>query len=79
MSNTYDFNKVKKAKRIVKELEMVVKILTLAKVGLKPFRDYTSLQETLLCISDSKTILEIHLNHHRQILKDKGQVPDEKE
>lgn len=78
MSNTYDFNKVKKAKRIVKELEVVIKILTLAKNGLKPFRDYTSLQETLLCIDDSKTILEIHLNHNKQILKEKGKL-NEKE
>lgn len=77
MSEISDFNKFKRAKKIVKELEVVIKILSLAQTGLKPFRDYTSLQETLLCIEDSKTILEIHLNHQKQILKDKGNVINE--
>lgn len=77
MNEVSDFNKFKRSKKIVKELEVVIKILILAQSGLKPFRDYTSLQETLLCIEDSKTILRIHLDHHKQILKNKGSIKDE--
>lgn len=76
MNEVHDFNKLKKAKRIVKELEIVMKILNLAYAGLKPFRDYNSLQETLLCIYDSRTILQIHLDANKQILKNKGQVDE---
>jgi len=72
LTSINDFNKYKKAKRIVKDLEKVIHILTLAHQGLKPFREYTSLQETLLCIEDSKMILDIHLSHHKQILANKG-------
>lgn len=77
MNELHDFSKLKRAKRIVKDLETVMKILTIAHIGLRPFRDYTSLQETLLCLEDSKSILEIHLNHQKQILKTKGQVVEE--
>lgn len=77
INKIHDFNKLKKAKRIVKDLETVMKILNLTHIGLKPFRDYTSLQETLLCIEDSKTILQIHLDHQKNVLKNKGEVIEE--
>jgi hypothetical protein len=74
MNELHDFNKLKRAKKIVKDLEIVMQMLNLAIRGLKPFRDYTSLQETLLCLEDSKIILEIHLSHNKQVLLNKGQV-----
>lgn len=74
MNEISDFNKYKKAKQIVRELNTVVKILTLAYNGLKPFREYYSLQETMLCLQDSKMILEIHLEHHRKVLENKGKI-----
>lgn len=77
MNEISDFNKYKKAKIVVKELETVIQILKLAKVGLKPFRKYSSLSETLLCIGDSLAILEIHHEHHKRILETKG-IVDEK-
>lgn len=74
MNEIHDFHKLKKAKIIVEELEKVMKILNLSIVGLKPFRKYTSLSETLLCLEDSRTILEIHLEHHKKVLENKGKV-----
>lgn len=74
MNEVNDFNKYKKAKIIVEDLEKILKIIDLSMKGLKPFRKYTSLSETLLCLEDSKSILEIHLEHHRKILENKGKV-----
>lgn len=77
MNEISDFNKYKKAKTVVEELDVVIKIINLTLKGLKPFREYTTLSETIECLKDSKTILGIHLDHQRQILKNKGQVSDE--
>lgn len=77
MNEIHDFNKLKRAKKIVKDLTVVLHGLDLAIKILKPYRDYTSLQETILCLEDSKTILDIHFSHQKQILENKGQVLEE--
>ena len=77
MSNLHDFNKLKKAKVIVRELTTLLKIVELSINGMTPFRKYSSIQETLACLQDNKTILSIHLSHHKAILESKGSVPDE--
>lgn len=76
MNEVNDFNKYKRAKIITKELEKVLNIINLSLKGLKPFRKYTSISETLLCLEDSKSILEIHLEHQKKILENKGRVVD---
>lgn len=76
MSN-HDFGKYKKSKVVVKELTTLLKIIELSISGIAPFKKYTSISETLLCLQDNKTILEIHLQHHQQILKNKGEVEHE--
>ena len=77
MSNLHDFNKLKKAKVIVRELTTLLKIVELSINGMTPFRKYSSIQETLACLQDNKTILSIHLEHHKQILANKGSVENE--
>lgn len=77
MNEVSDFNKYKKAKTVVEELDMVLKIINLTIKGLKPFREYNSLSETLEALKDSKTILGIHFEHNKQVLKNKGQVSNE--
>jgi len=73
----HDFNKFKKAKTIVKELSILLKIIDLSINGLTPFQKYTSISETLLCLQDNKTILSVHLSHHSQILANKGENLEE--
>lgn len=77
MTNLNDFNKYKKAKIIVKELSNLLKIIDLSIIAMKPYKKYTSVDETLLCLEDNKTILGIHLDHQKQILKNKGSVENE--
>lgn len=78
MTNLNDFTKFKKAKTIVRELSTLLKIIDLSIAGLTPFRKYTSISETLLCLQDNKTILEIHLDAQKHILDNKGSVENEK-
>lgn len=77
MTNLNDFNKYKKAKLIVKELTNLLKIVDLSIKAIKPYTKYTSVGETLLCLQDNHTILSIHLEHHQQVLKNKGSVENE--
>lgn len=77
MNNIHDLQKIKRAKIIVRELEQVLKIINLSIQGLKPYKKYTTLSETLLCLRDSKDILEIHLSHNKKILENKGKTIEE--
>ncbi len=72
MNDVHDLTEIKKAKIVVTELEKVIQIINLSQAGLLPFRKYTSLQETLLCLEDSKLILEIHLENSKRVLETKG-------
>lgn len=69
-----DLAKYKKAKIVVRDLEQILKILGLSLKGLKPYKKYTSLSETMMALEDSRTILEVHLEHHKRILETKGKV-----
>lgn len=75
MSN-HDFNKYKKAKIIVSELETLLKIIDLSIKGITPFKKYNSISETLMCLNDNKTILDIHLNHYKKVIETKGSVDE---
>jgi hypothetical protein len=72
MSN-HDLFKFKKAKTVVRDLTNLLKIIELSITGLTPFRKYTSIGETLSCLEDNRTILTVHLQHHQQILANKGE------
>lgn len=79
MNNLHDFNKLKKAKIIVRDITLILRIVDLAITGLTPFKKYSSISETLACLYDNKTILDIHLNEHKRILANKGSVDNELE
>lgn len=76
MSN-HDFGKYKKSKVVVKELTTLLKIIELSISGITPFTKYNSIPETLMCLRDNKIILEVHLQHHQNIIKNKGEVTSE--
>ncbi len=77
MTNLHDFNKLKKAKIIVADLTKLLHIIELSIAAIKPYVKYTSMSETLLCLSDNRTILNVHLFHQQQIIKNKGSVENE--
>lgn len=67
-----EYKKAKRSETIVDELEAVLGIVRLTIKGLKLFRYYSPVQDILRQLYDSKTILEIHLNNHKQIVNKKG-------
>lgn len=71
-----DLSEYKKAKRsevIVEELEEVLKMIRLTIKGLRLFRYYSPVKELLTQLHDTKTILEVHNNHHKNIIAQKGE------
>lgn len=66
------YKKAKRSETIVEELEAVLNIVRLTVKGLRLFRYYSPVQDILKQLNDSKTIIEIHLNNHRQIIENKG-------
>jgi hypothetical protein len=75
--SNHDLSKYKKAKSVVRDLTTLLQIINLSINGLTPFRKYTSISETLACLEDNKTILSVHLDHHSQIIANKGSIPHE--
>ena len=71
MTNLSDYKDRKRAEHIVEELEAVLVIIRLTMKGLKLFKYYSPVQDILSQMRDSKTILEIHLNNHKQMLVEK--------
>jgi len=74
MDNIHDITKIKKAKLIVKELEMALQVIELSIVGLKPFKKYTGIKETIYSLNDNKETLNFHLEEWTEILNSKGKT-----
>ena len=68
LTNLSDYKDKKRVEFIIEELEAVLAIIRLAMKGLKLFKYYSPVQDILNQMRDSKTILEIHLNNHKQML-----------
>lgn len=64
-----DYRKIRQSQTIVKELGIILKIIGLTIKGLKPFKYYSPIQDVLFQLEDSKVILEIHYNNHKNLLK----------
>lgn len=67
-TNLEDYKAIRRSRVMVMELKAAVRILNLALRGLKEFNHYTPVKELIPSIKDCATILEIHLNRHKQIL-----------
>lgn len=74
--NLAEYKNLKKSKLIVSELRMVLRILNLAVRGLKGFHYYSPVKDLLPHIKDCKTIIEVHYNHHLQLIEKKGESDD---
>ena len=58
----------KKAELIAGELEKAVHVMDLSIRGLTPFSKYTQVMETISCVQNNKTLLEIHLSKYRKLI-----------
>ena len=67
-TNLNDYKNLRRSKMIVLELKAAIRILNLSLRGLKEFQHYTPIKELMLSIKDCLTILEIHKNHHQQLV-----------
>jgi hypothetical protein len=59
----------KKAAHIASELEQVIKIMDLFIRGLTPFSKYIQVMESMSCLQNNKTLLEIHINKYKRIVE----------
>lgn len=67
-----DYKEIKKSQVIVKELTVILKIVKLTIKGLKMFDYYSPVKDLLHNLKDTKTVLEIHLNHNQHIVEGKS-------
>lgn len=67
--NLDEYKKTKRSKVIVAELKAVLRIVNLTIRGIKGFNYYTPVKDLVTHLRDSKTILEVHLNHHIKLLE----------
>lgn len=68
----YDLQKYKRAKIIVKDLQVIIPILIKSYDALKPYMKYRPVLEVLNYLSDSKLILEVHLRNEKKIIDNNG-------
>lgn len=68
-----DLTKYKKALLYVKELDKLKQSMTKALSDLEPYKKYIPAQECIEVLSNSLTIVNVHLNHQKKIVETKGQ------
>lgn len=69
--NLSEYKKAKRSEVIVEELEAVLGMIRLTIKGLRLFRYYSPVKELLAQLHDTKTVLEIHLNSHKNVMEKK--------
>lgn len=72
MSNVYNLQKYKRAKTIVKELQIVLPILKSSYTALKPYIKYRAVMECINTIHDAEIILETHLRNEKKVISNNG-------
>jgi len=76
MSNISNLDNYKRAKVIVKELQEVIKVMSLTIRALTFFKKYKTVMETVGLLKDNKVLLEIHLAKQKRIIELKGLEED---
>ena len=67
-----NFKKYKKAKKIVEELNDVLKVITLTTKALSLYTKYLPVQEIISVLDNHKTILQLHRNKYNKVVANKG-------
>lgn len=68
--NLEKYKNIQQSKDIIHDLSQIIQILTLANRGLRGFYYYGPVKDLLVNLKDCKTILEIHKNHHENLIKE---------
>lgn len=66
-----DFRTKKKIKKVVEDLEVVIKVMNLSINGLSRYSKYINVAEAISSLQTNKTLLEISYNKYRKILEGK--------
>lgn len=72
MSKIISFQKKKnskKYKKIIQDIESILKIVTLAQKGLSLYKEYVPAQELISVLETNKTFLEIHKKKYEKEIK----------
>lgn len=67
-----DINRYKKALIYVKELAKLETSMKTAISELEVYKKYTPAQECIEVLSNNLTIVQVHLNHQKKIVENKG-------
>lgn len=67
--NLQDVKDNKKYKKIVKDIEAILKIINLAQKGLSHYKEYVTAIELISIMETNKTMLEIHKKKYETKLK----------
>lgn len=77
MAETHDIQKYKTAKILVSELENLRIILKESFKQLNRYKKYVPVRPILNEILSAEVILKLHLDKQKDILKNKGKIPNE--
>lgn len=72
MNKPFDLTKYKKAIIFVKELTKLETSMKTALLEIEHYKKYIPAQECIETLSRNLTIVQVHLNHQRKIVEDKG-------
>lgn len=73
MSNISNLHKYKRAKVIVKDLNDIIKAMSLSIQALTFFKKYAPVMDAIHNLKDNKVLLEIHLDKQKRIVETKGE------
>jgi hypothetical protein len=76
MTNISDLNKYKTAKLIVNDLHGIIHLLNNCKRDLTSYHKYLPVQDVESVITNSLTLINLHLNKYQDILNNKGTLDD---
>lgn len=68
----------KRAKIISDDLENVLKVMDLTLSGLRHYNKYIQVMETISCIQNNKTLIEIHLNKYKRLVENEDSMEKDK-
>ena len=68
-----DEEQEKKFEKIAEDLKLAIQVMDLSIRGLTPFLKYVQVMESVSCLQNNKTLLEIHLRKYQK-LKDERPV-----
>jgi hypothetical protein len=67
--NLIDFKNLKKLKIVANDLEKARQLLIASIELLKDYRKYVPVMESISTLHNSRTIIEIHLNHYKRLVE----------